>query len=154
MEATERTRLSEKEKKGCAVAETALACCHAPYSRLRVAAALVLEEGEPVAGTNYECASYGLSLCAERSAISRAQTEGTVERVTALVLVARADPQGPSIPSPLTPCGACRQWIAELSARLGHDFPVYSFLAGGQQGLRTTARQLLPDAFTLPSPPT
>ncbi|NBD38147.1 MAG: cytidine deaminase [Verrucomicrobia bacterium] len=153
MDATDRTRLSEKEQEGCAAAETALARCHAPYSRLRVAAALVLEEGEPIAGTNYECASYGLSLCAERSAISRAQSEGTVEQVTALVLVARADPGGPSLAAPLTPCGACRQWIAELSARIGQDFPVYSFLSRERQGLRTTARQLLPDAFTLPSPP-
>ena len=154
MEATERTRLSEEERKGCAAAETALARCHAPYSRLRVAAALVLEEGEPVAGTNYESASYGLTLCAERSALTRAQTEGTVERATALVLVVRADPGGPSLAAPLTPCGACRQWIAELSARIGRDFPVYSFLSGERRGLRTTARQLLPDAFALQSPPT
>ncbi len=150
MKGTNRTRLSRREQDALAAAESVLARSHAPYSRLRVAAALIIAGAEPVLGINYESASYGLTLCAERAAIARAQSEGKVEEARGLVLTTRADPGGPDFAAPLTPCGACRQWIAELSARIGRDFPVLTFLCGEEAGLRTTARELLPDAFIFP----
>ncbi|MEX0326680.1 MAG: cytidine deaminase [Puniceicoccaceae bacterium] len=127
-------------------AESALEQSYCPHSGLSVAAGLVLSSGEVVTGINYESVSYGLTLCAERSAITRAQVEGKASEVEALVL--SACQKGSEAPGePLTPCGACRQWLLELSNRLGRDFPVYSFWKGTDSGLAGTVRELLPSAF-------
>ena len=72
----------------------------------RVGAAVVAGDGTVYAGCNVECASYGLSLCAERAAIAQAVAAGST-RIRALVVVSEAGAEG-------TPCGACRQWLAEL----------------------------------------
>jgi cytidine deaminase len=126
--------------------ETALNNSHCPHSGLSVAAGLMMDQGGVVLGVNYESASYGLTLCAERTAIAKAQTEGTALNTKALVLAVRSG--GDTQPAaPLTPCGACRQWLSELSNRLGHDFPVYSFWQGGTIGRLGSARELLPEAF-------
>lgn len=126
--------------------EAVLASSHCPYSGLSVAAGLIGKDGLLATGVNYESASYGLTLCAERTAMARAQTEGDILSTTGLVLAAMRADASPDHP-PLTPCGACRQWLSELSERLGHDFPVYSFWKAGPAGLVTSARNLLPKAF-------
>jgi cytidine deaminase len=111
-----------------------------------VGAGLVLADGPVVIGVNYESASYGLTLCAERAALARAQAEGSIEKTCALVLSARwKDPLRD--PITLTPCGACRQWIAELAARLGKTFPVYSFWNTHPKGYIDYPETLLPDSF-------
>lgn len=77
---------------------------YAPYSRFLVGAAVLTRSGEVFAGCNVENASYGLALCAERNAISRAVAEGHRDLVAVAVAA-----------TPLaTPCGACRQFIAEF----------------------------------------
>ncbi len=85
---------------------------YAPYSKFRVGSA-VLGQAGIYAGANVENASWGLSLCAERSALSAALTAG--DRAIRAIAVAciDADPNGPI--SGLMPCGACRQWMAELA---------------------------------------
>jgi cytidine deaminase len=85
---------------------------HAPYSRFRVGAAVLTNKGV-FAGTNVENASYGLSLCAERSALSAAVAAGAT-RFQALA-VSCIDAKKRSNPGELMPCGACRQWFAELA---------------------------------------
>jgi cytidine deaminase len=79
----------------------------APYSRFRVGAALLSRAGQIITGANVESASYGLTCCAERVALFTALTAGTKDFV-AIAVVARAK-QGP------TPCGACRQLLAEYA---------------------------------------
>ena len=79
----------------------------APYSRFPVGAALLTAKGEVVKGANVESASYGLTCCAERVALFTALTEGAKSFV-AIAIVART-PKGP------TPCGACRQLLAEYA---------------------------------------
>lgn len=128
-------------------AESVLFRSHCPHSGLQVAAGLVLEDGSVVHGTNYESASYGLTLCAERSALARAQAEGRIGKATALVLTARWKVDGKA-PAPLSPCGACRQWLAELSVRLGRDLTIFAFWEKAARGRRWSARGLLPEAFT------
>ena len=143
-----RKSLNEPFASALPAVEAALAMSHCPCSKLCVSAGWVLSDGGVVTGINYESASYGLTLCAERSALTRAQVEGVIENGVGLV-IATVWKEDPSEASPLTPCGACRQWLAELSQRLGRDFPVYSFWKDADHGIETTARELLPNSFDM-----
>ena len=81
---------------------------YAPYSRFRVGAALQLANGTVVTGANVENSSYGLTICAERSALVRAIAEfGPDIRITAVAVANLNDSAGP-------PCGACRQMLSEF----------------------------------------
>lgn len=108
---------------------------YAPYSRLRVGAALLTAQGNLFVGVNVENASYSLTLCAERAAISAAVTaEGPDMRLRALAVVSESD-------TPLSPCGACRQVMLEFG-------PDASVLFPGQAGLEEQrVRDLLPEGF-------
>ncbi len=145
----QRTHLDPAPMRALKQAEAALSRSWCPHSHFHVGAALLLGNGGVITGVNYESDSYGLTLCAERCAIARAQAEGVINSIQALFICAsrKVDPtNGP----PLTPCGACRQWLAELALRLERDVPVYSFREQAPQGIRTSARDLLPGAFSLP----
>ncbi len=109
-----------------------------PYSGFRVGAALKLTDGQIVTGTNVENVSYGLTICAERSALVRAVAQfGPGIRVAA---VAIANLNG--APSP--PCGACRQVLAEF---ILPDAPVVFPMADGVRVMPFSA--VLPLAFEM-----
>jgi cytidine deaminase len=109
---------------------------HAPYSQYRVGAALQVASGRVFAGCNVENASYGLGICAERSAIVQMVAAGERDPI-ALVVVTR----GPIVG---TPCGACRQTLAEFA----RDLPIRLIVEDGSTPPRnTTLEALLPDAF-------
>ena len=80
---------------------------YSPYSKFRVGAALLCEDGSVVTGTNVENRSYGLTICAERSALVSAITMGK-KHFKALVIAT------PDAGYPVSPCGACRQVISEF----------------------------------------
>ena len=81
---------------------------YSPYSRFAVGAALFTKDGRVYQGANVENSSYGLSMCAERNAIYHALMEGGAgDDFLALAIVADTD-------GPVSPCGACRQVIAEF----------------------------------------
>ena len=86
------------------------AFAYAPYSGFRVGAALLFEDGTVVTGCNVENSSYGLTLCAERNAMTTAVAQGLVMPVAAAV----AGEKG----KPCMPCGACRQFLAEFNPDL------------------------------------
>jgi homotetrameric cytidine deaminase len=111
---------------------------YSPYSHFRVGAALKLTNGEIVTGTNVENISYGLTLCAERSALVRAVAQfGPEVRIEAVAVANLNDGASP-------PCGACRQVLAEF---ILPDAPVIFPAAGG---LRTMPfSELLPLAFDM-----
>src|ERR1035441_8520496 len=111
---------------------------YAPYSGFRVGAALRLTNGETVTGTNVENVSYGLTLCAERSALVRAISKfGPAIRIAAVAVANLNDAASP-------PCGACRQGVAEF---ILPDAPVVFPSAGG---VRTMAfSEMLPMAFEM-----
>ncbi len=82
---------------------------YSPYSNFKVGAALLLSNGSIVTGTNVENVSYGLTFCAERSALVRAVAEfGPAIRIKAVAIANLND-----APSP--PCGACRQMLSEFA---------------------------------------
>ncbi len=111
---------------------------YAPYSRFRVGAALKLSNGEIATGTNVENSSYGLTICAERSAVVRAVAQfGPGMRIEAVAVANLNNSASP-------PCGACRQVLAEFIAP---DAPV---IFPAADGVRTMAfRDLLPLAFEM-----
>jgi homotetrameric cytidine deaminase len=111
---------------------------YSPYSGFKVGAALRLVSGEIVTGTNVENVSYGLTICAERSALVRAVAEfGPGIRVAAVAVANLND-----APSP--PCGACRQMLAEF---ILPDAPVAFPTA---DGIRVMAfSEVLPLAFDM-----
>jgi cytidine deaminase len=89
---------------------------YAPYSRFRVGAA-VLAEGKFYPGANMENASYGLALCAERAALAHARSHGAekIEGIAVYCLDAPTEVGGAIPEEAALPCGACRQWLAELA---------------------------------------
>lgn len=147
----ERKSLDSALEAALEAAEGALSNAFCPHSGLRVAAGLLVDGDRIVTGVNVESDSYGLTLCAERTALARAQAEGLVESSRALVIVASWKSARKS-PINLSPCGACRQWLIELSRRLGYDLPVYSFWSGAETGTRTSAQTLMPGAFSFDEP--
>jgi cytidine deaminase len=108
---------------------------YVPYSRFRVGAALLTEEGIILSGCNVENASYGLTNCAERTALFKAISEG-YSRFRGIAVVADTK-------EPVSPCGACRQVMAELCPP---DMKVYLANLRGDV-TETTVAQLLPGAF-------
>jgi cytidine deaminase len=112
---------------------------YVPYSKFQVGAALLTESGQIIHGCNVENASYGLTCCAERSAIFSAVSQG-IREFTALAVVTNAD----SIEGGY-PCGACRQVISEF---LGKNTPIHIATLQGEQ-VTTSIGELLPHSFTL-----
>jgi|SRR3954447_25859421 cytidine deaminase len=113
---------------------TAREKAYAPYSKFTVGAALLSASGEIYAGCNVENVSFGLTICAERSAVVRAVQEGSREFV-AIAIVADTK-------TPVTPCGACRQFLAEFT-------PDVSIVSTGRNGISQSWRlsELLPLPF-------
>lgn len=114
-------------------AQDAMRAAHVPYSRFPVGAALLAEDGRVFTGCNIENASYPLTMCAERVAIGKAVSEG-VKRFVAVAIVAEKA-------APCTPCGACRQVLAEFG-------PMNVVLAKPGEPLEYTLDELLPFSFT------
>ena len=127
------------EKKLITAAREAKKHSYSPYSHFPVGAAVLLEDGQIFTGTNIENASYGLTCCAERVAIFSART-ATDTKITALAISIGQD--SAELPKEsLSPCGACRQVMAEFMAP---ENPVYI------DGHRTfTVNELLPNGFIL-----
>lgn len=106
---------------------------HAPYSRFAVGAAVATDDGRVFAGCNVENVSYGLTVCAERVAVFQAVSAGA-RRVVAVAVVTGS--QG-------SPCGACRQVLAEFAAP---EVPVYIASPAGAWRERLLG-DLLPECF-------
>jgi cytidine deaminase len=113
-------------------AEKAAEAAYAPYSKFRVGAALLTAEGTVVTGCNVENRSFGLTICAERSALVSAVSGGK-RSFSALAI------STPDSAEPVGPCGACRQVLSEF---MGPDTPV--IFGGGGRRITVTLGELLP----------
>ena len=132
-----------------AAAREAALKAHAPYSRFGVGAAVLLTDGNIVTGTNFENASYGLSLCAETVALATTNAQGRLRDVVAIGVIGGVmDATGrPTGTKPVGPCGRCRQVINE-AAQLGkRDIVVWCAGAEGDAVERHLLSDLLPHAF-------
>ena len=111
---------------------------YSPYSGFKVGAALLLTNGEVVTGTNVENSSYGLTICAERSAVARAVSQfGPEIRIQAVAVTNLNQAASP-------PCGACRQVLGEFI------LPQAPVVFPATDGVRTmTFAALLPMAFEM-----
>jgi cytidine deaminase len=128
---------SKQNERLLRAARKAMKQAYAPYSQFRVGAAMLTTEGEVFSGCNVENASYGLSNCAERTAIfSAIAKSGPGLNIRAIAVV---NDQG----VPCSPCGACRQVIYEF----GPDATVYFQAAKGWKESHIT--ELLPEGFRL-----
>jgi cytidine deaminase len=137
MTVTKKDASSKQNQRLLAAARKAIKHAYAPYSQFRVGAAMLTSKGEVFSGCNVENASYGLSNCAERTAIFAAIAKsGPGLDIRAIAVV---NDQG----VPCSPCGACRQVIYEF----GPDATVYFQGANGWKESHIT--QLLPEGFRL-----
>jgi cytidine deaminase len=118
-------------------ARAAMKKAHAPYSHFKVGAALVTTSGEVFTGCNVENASYGMTNCAERTAVFSAVAQlGTKMQIAAIAVV---NDHG----VPCSPCGACRQVIYEFGPRASVFFP------GAKGWKELSITELLPEGFRL-----
>ncbi|KZT59084.1 cytidine deaminase [Calocera cornea HHB12733] len=138
------TRLSKEDKdRLIAAAIEAKDGSYSPYSKFRVGAALLTPTGAIIKGANIENASYGAAICAERTALVKATSEG-IRQFVALAVTS-------DVPSPISPCGICRQFIREFCAL---ELPVFLVPAnygtygdGKGEITETTLDELLPYSF-------
>lgn len=121
-------------KKLASLAKLAKKRAHAPYSQFRVGAALLTADGEIFTGCNVEISTYALTICAERTAIFKAVSEGK-KKFKAIAVVA-------DDPGFTPPCGACRQVLMDLAGNI--DF----IMVNGRGATKVLElKSLLPHAF-------
>lgn len=131
-----------------AAAREAARNAHAPYSNFAVGAALLLADGGIITGTNFENASYGLSLCAETVAVARANAEGKLREIVAVGIVGGMMRGGTAHGTdPIRPCGRCRQILNEAAQMGDRDLAVYCAGAEGEAYETHRLSSLLPHAF-------
>lgn len=119
-----------------AYADTARENAYCHYSSFRVGAALLTRSGEVICGSNVENASYGLTMCAERSAIFAAISQGVSPNDICAIAISATGEN-------FSPCGACRQVIAEMGSEI-----VVIFRFSGNI-VSESISSLLPYSFTL-----
>ena len=118
---------------------------YAPYSKFKVGAAVLLDNGEIIAGSNQENASYPSGLCAERTAIFYAGAKYPDAKFLKIALSAKS--LNHRVISPIPPCGSCRQAIAEYEVK--QETPIEIFFMGetGKVVKSHSLKELLPLIF-------
>ena len=137
--------LTEAEGALIAAARGAMRHAHAPYSRFAVGAALRLSDGAILTGSNFENASYGLSLCAETVAIAAANAQGRLRDIITIAIV--GGPMAGGGDAIIMPCGRCRQIINEAQDMAGREIAILCAGAEGDAFSRHRLAELLPHAF-------
>ena len=117
--------LQSEEKKLIDFAKDACAHAYAPYSQFQVGAAVLLANGEIVAGSNQENVAFPSGLCAERTALFYANSQYPDQEVKSLAVAAYT--QGDFLDRPISPCGACRQVILETEIRFQNPVRIYLY---------------------------
>ncbi len=118
---------------------------YAPYSKFRVGAAIELDNGEIILGTNQENAAFPSGLCAERVALYQAVSNFPDAKIVSIIITASPESTGLSVP--ITPCGSCRQSIAEYESK--QDSPIAIYFKGetGKIYKSASLNNLLPLIF-------
>ena len=137
--------LSESIKLLMDKAIEAKATAYAPYSKFKVGAALLLENGTIVTGNNQENAAYPSGICAERVAIWKASSDFPDQKIKSLAISASSSSQITS--EPVAPCGACRQSLFEYEIKQKEGIEVYFMGEIGKVIKTNSILDLLPIAF-------
>ena len=124
---------------------TARTNAYAPYSKFKVGAAILLENGEIVTGNNQENVSYPSGLCAERTAIYYAGSQYPDSKILKMAITAASSNQITKHPIP--PCGACRQTIAEYEVKQDSPIEIYFMGEVGSIMKSNSLSNLLPLLF-------
>lgn len=128
-----------------AAAREATGRSYAPYSKFCVGAAIELEDGTVIQGSNQENVAYPSGTCAERTAAFYAHSRYPGVPFKAIAIAARGT-DGEFVKDPISPCGACRQVLLQYEALAGHNVPVY--LASATEVYRLdSVSSLLPLGF-------
>ena len=138
-------QLTEDVQELMAHADAAREKSYSPYSKFRVGAAILLENGEIITGSNQENASYPAGLCAERTAIFYAGAQYPGVRMLKMALSSRSDLRAVDIPTP--PCGSCRQAIAEYEVKQREPIEIYFMGEKGEFVRAASISDLLPLVF-------
>lgn len=139
------SELIETEASLLTVAKNAVEHAYAPYSKFKVGAAVLLENGETVHGNNQENAAYPLCLCAERVALFAAAS--LYPNVPVKTIAISAKSQNQVLDKPVTPCGSCRQAIYESEFRCKNDIRIVIQGETGDIYCVNTIKDLLPLTF-------
>ncbi|MBP5547614.1 MAG: cytidine deaminase [Bacteroidales bacterium] len=119
---------------------------YAPYSNFHVGAAVILDSGETVTGSNQENIAYPSGLCAERTVLFSAGAQHPTNKILALAVVGR-NPEGGLTAA--TPCGACRQVMAEVESRQGKKLRILCYISTEKILVFEGVENLLPFIFTM-----
>lgn len=133
--------LPAKQKQLLLKAEEAVQTAYAPYSKFKVGAAVLLEDGKIVLGSNQENVSYPLGLCAERVALFAASAQHPGVKITGIAVTSSSD-------NPVSPCGACRQVMAEFESLHKNQMQILMKGASGKIIAADGVKNLLPMMFS------
>lgn len=139
--------LSPEEKALIDAAKDATARSYSPYSKFCVGAALRLDDGTIFIGANQENAAFPVTICAERTAIFAAQVQHPDKAITAIAIAAKsADNPSLFTSLPTSPCGSCRQVLAEMEQRYQRDIRILMY---GEEKIyiAESVKDLLPLTF-------
>ncbi len=137
--------LEERDRNLVQAAMKATDGSHSPYSGFRVGAAVLLDDGTVVTGSNQENAAYPSGLCAERTALFSAGHLHPDKAVTAMAIAARN--AGGFTAQPITPCGACRQVMAETEQTGGRPIRLLLYGTDGTMLIDGGTSAILPFCF-------
>ncbi|HEY9221530.1 MAG TPA: cytidine deaminase [Lutibacter sp.] len=118
---------------------------YAPYSKFKVGAALLLEDGTIITGNNQENAAYPSGICAERVAIWKVSSDFPDKKILKLAISASSSSQ--ILKEPVAPCGACRQTLSEYEIKQKDKIEVYFMGEEGEIIKTESVLDLLPIAF-------
>lgn len=138
--------LSAEQQKLVTLARRATYRSYAPYSKFNVGAAILLDNGEMLSGSNQENAAYPSGTCAERTTAFYAHSTYPDAKFKTIAVAARGT-DGVELESPISPCGACRQVLLEYETLAGENVPV--ILVGSKRiFIFPSVSSLLPYCFS------
>lgn len=137
--------LSKKDAKLLTLATSSLANAYAPYSNFHVGAAILLENGKMVGGSNQENAAYPMCLCAERVALSTAASQYPKMLIKTMAITVKAPNQ--VVQQPAMPCGSCRQALCEMEFQQKEDIKLVIRGEAGDIYIFKSAKDILPFSF-------
>ncbi|MBC8048108.1 MAG: cytidine deaminase [Fimbriimonadaceae bacterium] len=136
--------ISESERQLITKAEEALKSAYAPYSEFKVGAAILLQSGKIVLGSNQENAAYPSGLCAERVALFSAASQFKDERIIAMAVTTSKETD-----EPIAPCGACRQVMIEYEVKQNDAIKLLLSNASKKIYISQSVENILPMIFKL-----